>query len=300
MTQARLVPSDSPLRRLRRLPKLIATKLCILLVENGYHVQRECREALTRMGHRVVTLQIGQHGSSTEPSVTLDTFLQAVVAHRPDMMLTIDCLAFDRCNWMGEVVDAVGLPTAVWYVDSPFFIGLGAMNPAPDLTTVFSWDRGYLPVLRAMGVKRVYHLPLATDLNMFSPSQQPGAKRYPIAFVGNTLTALEDRWRGRLDAGEHALADRMRQRLLRDRSSMVDWPAGGGPPPERGSRLRPAHRSLQHYFGLRQLRRLQDLSVRYLASSAATSAASIWRSELAHPAAPRAQPRRICLRAAPG
>jgi spore maturation protein CgeB len=235
MPKARLVPADSPLRRLRRLPKLTGDKLCVLLVENGYHLQKECRRALTQMGHRVVSMTVGVNGSSAEPSATLDMFLKTVVEHQPDMMLTIDGLGFDRVDWMSEVVDAIGLPTAVWYVDSPYFIALGVLNPAPEHTTTFSWDRSYLPLLRANGMRRVHHLPLATDTSVFHPGARPGPKRYPIAFVGHALTDLVERWRGRLTPQEREHAAALCATLTQDRHAMVPLAAQCRPPIDRYS-----------------------------------------------------------------
>jgi spore maturation protein CgeB len=222
MTQKRLLSANSPLRRLRRLPKLCNDELCVLLVENGYHLQRECKASLERMGHKVVSLVIGEEGATQPLSGTLDGFMRAVVEHQPDMLLSIDCLGFDTVNWMAEIVDAVGLPTAVWYVDSPMFIGYGFLNPAPNYTTIFSWDRSYLPVLNDLGCARVEHLPLATDLDVFHPMQTSTTPFYPISFVGNTLQTLEARWHARLAPDEHVKAEGFRQAILADRQALAE------------------------------------------------------------------------------
>lgn len=197
MAATRLVDASSPLYALRRQVRLVRRNLTVLMPHNDYYVQKECAAALRALGHRVVEVKLGEGGKVTSVGDSLGLLMRACVAHRPDMLLTINYTGFDRAAWFDELVAAMGLPVAVWFVDSPFFLATGYLPPAPDVTSFFCWDQSFVPMLRAHGAERTFHLPLATDPDLFA-NAQTGGTALPLGFVGHTLDALVALW-GRRD-----------------------------------------------------------------------------------------------------
>ena len=224
-----LVPAHSPLRQLRLQPRFISAQLTVLVLHNGYFAQAPCSRALTRLGHRVVPVPVGSAGGVNAPEQVMDQVLRAAVEHRPDMLLSIDHIGFDRRHWLGEVLDAMGLPTAVWYVDSPFFLQHGYDLPAPQVTSLFVWDRSYVPLLQACGAARVHHLPLATELDAWACA---APRRAALSFVGHSGVALEQRWAARLDATQHQQSAVWQDALCTDRQQLIRLLGTPGMPPD--------------------------------------------------------------------
>ena len=229
-----LLGTDSPLRALRRQVRLVRRHLTVVVPQDAYYVQAECIAALRALGHRVVQVALGEEGRGIEVGEALGRLLRACAEHRPDMLLTINYTGFDRAAWFDELVEAMGLPVAVWFVDSPFFLAVGYLPPAPNVTTWFCWDESYVPVLRAHGAPRVAHLPLGTDPNDFAPSAAAEPKRYPLGFVGHTLDALVLLWgeRHAACAGSDAPAEAQNwsRALQKERSCLHEFvPEVGAP-----------------------------------------------------------------------
>jgi spore maturation protein CgeB len=206
------------------------------VVHNAYHLQVECSAALVALGHRAVPIMLqpagepdagapskpdGVHGDASRGAQAVDQLLRAIVAHRPDMLLTINYMGFDTGGTVGELLDAVGLPTAIWFVDNPMFAAQGYLPLPHEQTSLFSWDRTFVPVLAQLGAKDVHHLPLATDPNTFHAGHAVASKPYTVSFVGSSLVGLEARWRNRLQPPQRAAAAQLAQALLADRGVMV-------------------------------------------------------------------------------
>lgn len=230
-----LLSATSPLHRLRAYPKLKRKNLCILVPQDAYHVQKECVTALQALGHKVVPVALGEgtdaNGHAPQP---LGLLLRAVALHRPDMLLSINYLGFDRANRLAEVLEAVGLPCAVWFVDSPLFFAMGYLPPSESMTRFFSWDRSHQRALHNFGAQNVQHLPLACDPTQFAPSQSNEAQtRLPVSFVGSSLVPLSAMWRGRLQPSEQENAQHMAMRLLADRQTLHELVPTPGPPIDR-------------------------------------------------------------------
>jgi spore maturation protein CgeB len=232
-----LVPAGSPIRHLRRLPKLVSPQLCILVVRSAYHVQRECCVALRALGHRVIPLELSEGTDSAHVAAAVDQLLRAVVRHRPDMLVTINYLGFDTGGHMAEIVEALGLPTAIWFVDNPIFAGQGRVRVPPEHTTLFTWDRSFVPLLADATATAVQHLPLATDLDTFACGRTTAPPRWASTFVGSSLAGLQDKWHNRLTAPERELAQRLVPQLRKDRRTMIAQSRLAGPAPDAHARI---------------------------------------------------------------
>lgn len=190
--------------------------LRVLCFDSGYHLQKECVDALRRLGHHVEALNVRLDGAP----LVVRGILSALVRYRPDMVLCINHLGFDDSGTVGGLLEELEVPVACWYVDSPFFVLQGEGMPAAKVTTVFSWERTLLPTLRSLGAQDVHYLPLGCDLNRFA--QPPATLRYPVSFVGNSMQVPGKKWTRGLRGVQRDWAEAYRHRLRSSRSSLVE------------------------------------------------------------------------------
>lgn len=210
-------PPGSALFGLKRYRKLVRPRLTALVLEDGYHVQREAARALDALGHRGVQFDLRAAGPDEDARARLARLLHAIAQTRPDFLLSINYVGFDRAGWLGEVVESIELPVAVWFVDAPLFFGMGYMPPTPEMTSFFVWDKTHLTQLRHFGAERLHALPLGCEPEAFA--EAAGAKapgQLPLAFVGSSMVPLTATWRGRLQPDEIAEGERMAEQLYCD------------------------------------------------------------------------------------
>ena len=81
-------------------------------------------------------------------------------------------------------LEMAGIEIVVWFVDHPTYI-LKEKPRIPRNALILCWDRGYIERLKGLGYQRVFHLPLATDPNIFTPRKVN--KTYKFSFVGTSL-----------------------------------------------------------------------------------------------------------------
>lgn len=177
--------------------------LDILVISAHYHLVRELKRALTRRGHRIWGLPVADDAEAMVRSL-----LKVLVERRPDFVLTINHHGFDEGGAVGEVLEALEIPVAAWYVDSPLFVLRGRPVPAPSVTTLFTWERTLVPVF-AKECETV-HLPLATDPQTFAAQNVEGQG---LSFVGDSGQRAADKWRRRLSADDFEGTDRLGDKL---------------------------------------------------------------------------------------
>jgi spore maturation protein CgeB len=134
------------------------------------------------------------HYLETGDELDRDAFVamlrEAVVSFRPDFVLTVNHLGVDREGVLLELLQAMRLPLASWFVDSPE-LTLPLYRPAatPD-TVLFTWDTDSIEPLRDAGFPHVHYLPLAADETRFCPRPRLDAGhpwRARVSFVGNSM-----------------------------------------------------------------------------------------------------------------
>jgi spore maturation protein CgeB len=109
----------------------------------------------------------------------------------PELVLTI---CGPRSHLPIELVRSIrnmGIETAVWFVDDPYAID-NSLKIAREYDTVFTIDSGCVPFYMRAGCKRVYHLPLGTDPEIFHPFAVHPSYDSDVCFVG---TGYENRLR---------------------------------------------------------------------------------------------------------
>ena len=159
----------------------------VLCLTNKLFLLGEVMAACARLGAPCRYLETGDE-------LDRDAFValvrRTVAEFRPDFVLTINHLGVDREGVLLSLLDALRLPLASWFVDSPeLILPLYAPAVARD-TVLFTWDADSVAPLGAAGFPQVHYLPLAADETRFCPRphlppDHPWRAR--ISFVGNSM-----------------------------------------------------------------------------------------------------------------
>lgn len=140
-------------------------------------ISRDCAEALQALGLRVTTLALNEDN------------VMALMSVRPDYVLTIN---FNQ--YISEVCELLRIPYLAWVIDTPCYpIYDKAINHSHSFT--FIYDAAVARGLRQSGVRQVYHLPVAANLERIDQIEcQPQDSSFgnDISFVAN-LTRSEYR-----------------------------------------------------------------------------------------------------------
>lgn len=200
-----LVLQSKALRSRLDYRRFAAERSRVLLIEARYHLVSELRRALSALGHEVFGVPVVEDAGQMVRGV-----LAGLAQHRPDFLLTINHLGFDEGGLLGALLDALEIPVAAWYVDSPLFVLRGRPIPAPSMSIVFTWERTLVPVLARSCEAR--HLPLATDPDLFTEGSRP--TRAAISFVGDSGTSAQEKWSGRLAEDDEPTVKRLERVLL--------------------------------------------------------------------------------------
>ena len=107
--------------------------------------------------------------------------IRNIVEFKPDFILTINHLGFDRDGVLTEFLSRIKMPFASWYVDSPLLIIRHYAQNRSPWGAVFLWDSDYLPELKELGYENLHYLPLGTDHSVFKP--MPGETRIPDRYL---------------------------------------------------------------------------------------------------------------------
>ena len=155
--------------------------LTILVLYGAYYGQQECIRGFQALGHRVVTIDYRDREGET-----ITTFQKTVLEERVDLVFSVNMRGLDSSGVMGAMLGRLGIPLALWFVDSPDFIFYGEALPPPEATLVYLWDRSYLPRIEKLGYRARY-LPLAADPALAGAAQPTERFRARVSFVGNSL-----------------------------------------------------------------------------------------------------------------
>ncbi len=190
------MPLDAPLlTRSLDYRRFKAPPYRIILLESGYFTLAECKRGLEKNGHRVFLLPLGDN--------FIERLLLLLIEVKPDFILTINHLGFDEEGKLTSLLTELKIPYASWFVDSPTYILYGDSRLASDFCALFSWERSYLRRMEEIGFEAPVFLPLATDPQVFRPVNPPAPLQFrsDIAFVGNSMTEANEKWRTKVPPG---------------------------------------------------------------------------------------------------
>ncbi len=140
-------------------------------------VSQDCVDALQTLGFLVTYLPLSEAN------------VMGLMTARPDYVLTIN---FNK--YTSEVCELLKIPYVSWVIDTPCYpVYDKAINHSYRYT--FMYDAAIALRLRKRGVRQVYHLPVAANLERITQLQLDGEEASPrndISFVAN-LTKTEYR-----------------------------------------------------------------------------------------------------------
>lgn len=168
-----------------RYKKFKHDSLRILVLHSRYYLLPEIMRALKRLGHTVQTLMIETGPDMTGSRLMLEQIISEVMLFKPDFVITVNHLGFDREGILTKFFTDIELPYASWFVDSPTFILGDYKSQRSPYLALFLWDRDYCDDLRVQGYENVYYLPLATDTSVFR-KHTPSKPNVDVGFVGNS------------------------------------------------------------------------------------------------------------------
>jgi len=174
-----------------RRPRLRNDAGVLLMIDQGYFIQREVARAFGKLGWKIVLLPV-------EPQEGyIERLLTAIVTRSPDLLFTVNHIGFDAGGVVTAILDQVELPAASWFVDSPAYILLGAPGAVSPMIMTPVWERRELATLQAAGFDRPFHLPLATDPELMAFGTD-SAITEDVGFVGDSMETSSRKWRIRL------------------------------------------------------------------------------------------------------
>jgi len=159
-------------------------KLHILLINSQYLLVEELVNAIRILGHHLKTIVIEREAEIAQNEFA-ESLLRILIEFKPDFVLTINHLGFDREGIVTDLLTTLKIPFASWYVDSPMLIIKHYERNLSPYCTIFLWDKDYIEDIKALGFDKVYYLPLATDPDIFRPVTP---KKNPLLSQGNEVT----------------------------------------------------------------------------------------------------------------
>jgi len=170
-------------------PRFKNEKVKVLLISLRHLLLREISGSLQRMGHdcKIQLLE----GEELDKDAVEKMYIDAIRDFKPDFVLTINHLGFDREGMVTDLLTNAHIPFASWYVDSPqLIIEHYARNKSPYLS-LFLWDFDYIDIVKDLGFDDAHYLPLGVDETLFHPvpySDNPLKHlASDVSFVGNSM-----------------------------------------------------------------------------------------------------------------
>lgn len=113
---------------------------------------------------------------------------EAAAQMRPDAVVVLNGLHVFPDNHLEQVaaIRALGIPTAIWFVDDPYCTDDTAVI-APHYDVVFTAERTCVSLYQSIGCPWVHHLPVAAHPQLFRPMQVPEMYWTDVCFIGNAF-----------------------------------------------------------------------------------------------------------------
>lgn len=111
---------------------------------------------------------------------------------RPSLCLSVNFHGLDAYGENQAILEAAGVPVAVWCVDNPLHLLTGQKNPLWKKLPLFVTDDWFVGPLRALGAD-ARHLPLASSPRFFAPGP-PCPSGADLTFVGRSAFPDRDRF----------------------------------------------------------------------------------------------------------
>ncbi|MDD5673784.1 MAG: glycosyltransferase [Chitinivibrionales bacterium] len=188
----------------------------VLLCYGTFFLEEELARAFKAEGLTVTPFPYPEIQGGIEYESRLCRLLQL---DRPDFIISVNMKGFDGNGILSALAAEYSIPLLVWFVDDPHPIVANFQGQIAQLPHyAFTWEKNYIPYLRAGGFKATAYLPLASDPALFYTEQLP-TPELQLGFVGSSmggrfLASLRQKflWQPSLETLVDAAADK----LLRD------------------------------------------------------------------------------------
>jgi spore maturation protein CgeB len=175
----------------------------VLVFRAKYLVIGDVLDAARDLGWAVAELPVKIRGEGEKKLVA--ELLTALVAHRPDFVVTVNFLGFDERGVLAGLLAEYGIPLAAWFVDHPLPILGGADENATSTCQVFCFERTALPWLESRGYEAPVFLPTGSNRRCFNPEV---AARLGARFESTALSFAGSSWWTKARTEPSALARR--------------------------------------------------------------------------------------------
>lgn len=163
--------------------KFTADSARILFIDSSYVLTKECLTAIQNTGNYFKYIHIDNEQHDFEAFVK--NLLNDIAQFKPDFILTINHLGFDKEGWLTELLSQIEIPYVSWFVDSPHVILSTFKDNVSDFCNIFLWDNDYTNDIYTQGYKNIDYLPLATSKEIFFDKNLPMI--YDVSFVGSSM-----------------------------------------------------------------------------------------------------------------
>ncbi len=146
-------------------------------------------------------LSMGLRPGRLSAAVHADDLARALDAEAPGLFLSVNFHGLDPWGENQSLLEAAGVPVAVWCVDNPFHLLTSQKNLLWKRLPLFVTDDWFVEPLRAMGAD-ARHLPLAASPIFFAPGE-PCPSGRGLTFVGRSAFPDRDRFFAACRIPEH-------------------------------------------------------------------------------------------------
>ena len=165
-------------------------------------VMNDIAESLTFLGHDVRILDLAAEGilaarTASEALACANRVSDMLRSLKTDLVLIYGLAGLlelgDEAGDITHLYEQLGIPCVCLFFDMPFGMAdsLARLSALP-LTLFVCWDRSYFAWMRSLGVRRLFYMPLGTNIRVFGRNEPVLEPEYDCAFVGNINVDITD------------------------------------------------------------------------------------------------------------
>ncbi len=121
----------------------------------------DCRDAMTRLGHKVDTIKLDLKGYDLTPEIE-STFREKFDRQSHGKRYYDLVFSFDYYPNISEVCQKYGMPYVSWVFDCPHYT-LDAHNTGNSVNNIYVFDRDLFDQMHKKGIDSVHHSPLGVN-----------------------------------------------------------------------------------------------------------------------------------------
>lgn len=175
-------------------------------------LEPEIIRALTALGKTVAALPAASAASAVA---------RALCGAKPELCLCVNAAGLDDDGLVFSLLEAAGVPVAIWFVDNPFHVLGRFRGPFWKKALLCATDDAFAAPLAALGARRFLHLPLAAAGHFFTARPEPELAGRAV-FVGRSAFAGRDAFFAGCRTPRE-LADTARDMLARGERPDFSW-----------------------------------------------------------------------------